>query len=560
MKSYVTILTLLVVVLAHANSDQILGSVVTVGNNANACSYTSLTDAINLSNSDEIRVASDKIYEEHIVINDGNTQNLIIRGGYENCTAAGLGIGNGSRAIIEGVNSQQLQPMISIAGNSQQKTVELRHLIIRNGQASGILSASWVDLTLNNVYIGNHKERGLSLSGGNQLVNLQNVNVVLNQRSGLLCTGSQNIVNINNNSRFAYNDSLSSGGGISVLNSCEVNADSSVTIEFNDAMLNGGGVYAASAAHVNLNGTLIQSNTTDDNNQNNSGGGIYATNGGTIVNAPNVKLLNNEAPRGAAMAVTDQAVLTANAVNIPANLCLTIGRCVQIIGNTSPDPSLVGNGAGFFVDDQASIYLAHAYMQGNNARFGALGVVQNDAYANIEGSIMIKNGNNQATYVLETGTGGILDLRDVTIADNESILTQLNTGGDGLIFVQSSIIQNPKGGLTASNGGNSLSFNIECSIISEAQSFGSLPSGVIIDDADFINPDDNNYHIKPTSPAVDFCEGIALINTGYDIDLENRGYDDPNVVDNGLNTHNDAGADEYRWDNDLIFMDGFNNN
>jgi hypothetical protein len=69
-----------------------------------------------------------------------------------------------------------------------------------------------------------------------------------------------------------------------------------------------------------------------------------------------------------------------------------------------------------------------------------------------------------------------------------------------------------------------------------------------------MNPSNDDFRIKPSSPAVDYCYDIAS-DWYSDMDWEEHGFDDPNKAN--LHGTYDLGADEYIIDNDIIFKHGF---
>jgi hypothetical protein len=77
-------------------------------------------------------------------------------------------------------------------------------------------------------------------------------------------------------------------------------------------------------------------------------------------------------------------------------------------------------------------------------------------------------------------------------------------------------------------------------------------------DPEFADPASDNYRIRTSSPAVDFCDDRVIASRrkapamAFDIDLDRRGYDFPSTA-NFLGSF-DLGADEVV---DHVFADGF---
>ncbi len=318
-------------------------------------------------------------------------------------------------------------------------------------------------------------------------------------------------------------------------------------------MTDGGGISVSDGSIVNLNGVQIVENSADFNNDDSgNGGGVHVEDEFTIVNAVNVKFEGNSAARGGAVAVEENGNFTSYAVNTVSNPCQTQGECSSFRGNT-----VSTLGGVFYAATEGRILAMHALIRGNGAPgSGLVALANGGAHIEIEGSIIVKNGGEDLPSVDLFNIAGLLDnttritLDHVTIADNE-LTGSVIRNSNGNFSLTSSIVQEE---VDVSSETNSISHTFECAIVNETNSFSDGPT-VTIDDPQFMGT--SNYHIKPTSPAVDYCYNAAslTVELGYDIDLEGRDYDDPNVDD--LHGAFDLGADEYRWDNDLIFMNGF---
>jgi len=521
----------------------------TVGDDA-ACDYSTIQDAINnADNNSTVRIASNKVYFENVTIDDID---LVLTGGYADCTNANNNITDLSSAIVDG--SDGFSPVVSIIGDGQTREVEIRNLLIGNGGA-GLTSNANVDLTLKDSTLINNSNFGSVFQSGNQSITFDGVTVTGNSSSGVMCSGDNNSIRIQGDSLISDNETINNGGGLLITNGCDANVVAPVVINNNTAANHGGGINVSNGSLVNLNGIEINQNTADVDEDNiGNGGGIYIADELSIVNAVNVKFLNNQASRGGAVSVASDGRFTSFSVNSAANPCLTPGECSEYRGN-----SAVNIGGVLHATGNGEITALHGNFR-QNGLFGdgLIAFASTGASIGIEGSVIVKNGSESlpATNLFfvdgEFDSTTNISLNHVTVADND-ILESVINNDSGIFALYASIIDEEADVSEASNV-NSHSF--ECAIVHETGSF-SAGGTVIIDDPKFINAATGDYHIQPISPAVDYCYSAAplTVDLGYDLDFEGRNYDDPNVAD--LHGQYDVGAYEYRFDNDLIFMNGF---
>lgn len=551
MKIITTLALAITAIQAQADNNQIQGGApfVTVGA-GDTCDYDSIQAAITGNLSNTIRIASDKAYIEAITIHN---KNLTMTGGYASCANAESNLTDLSKAPISGTDSGTL---ITISGNDQVRDINLRHLALGNGDVA-ISSTADANIVMNDLVIINNNDAGVFLFGGDNTVTMEDVFINGNEGSAVICLGENNVVAIQGDSEISDNESAGVGGGLAISGECKANVYAPTVISNNTAATHGGGVYVEDGALVNLRGVEVSYNQADANSDNDGeGGGLYVKDALSIVNATNVTFEGNSAYSGGAVSASENGRFTSYSENTQSNPCNTPGKCSQYKGNSAQSRGGVLNATS-----EGQIKVLHAEITGNGL-LGQPGLVANAALngsVTIEGSMIVKNGGEDLPgsslfNVMGLGANNepSITLNHVTVADNH-VSDEVIRNYQGVFNMYASIVQDDVDVINAISP-DSQSF--ECVMAHEIVSI-SGGGTVTENDPEFINPSASNYHLKPSSPAIDYCYDAEplTVELGYDIDFENRNYDDPNVDD--LHGHYDIGADEYRWDNDLIFMNGF---
>ena len=220
---------------AHAEDNQIQGAPYLTVGNGGSCDYSSIQAAIDSTLSNVIRIASNKIYFENVVIDD---RDMVLTGGYADCSAANINITDSSKAIIDGGNSGSV---VLVSGNNQEREVDIRHLLIGNGN-SGLMSLADVHLNVNDVTIINNNNVGAFIFGGDNSVTFDDLVITSNDGPGIICSGQNNSVNIVGESSISDNDTQGSGGGLSITDGCTANLYAPTKVENNTAVGYGGGI------------------------------------------------------------------------------------------------------------------------------------------------------------------------------------------------------------------------------------------------------------------------------------------------------------------------------
>mgnify|MGYP001952891940 CR=1 FL=1 len=400
----------------HANDNQIQGvNYLTVGAD-NACDYSLIQNAVDNSIGKSIRVASNKVYNENVVINNRHAS---IKGGFANCTDAGNNITDLSRPIIDGGGTGAV---ITVSNTDLELNVTLNNLYLGNGDA-GILTTADSIMSLSNVAILNNNSTGFFAIGGSQEITMTDVIVNSNQGSGILCSGADISLTIEGESVISDNTSINTAGGVGVSNSCFLSMKAPTVVKSNEANSNGGGISVSSGASVELLGVEISQNKANaDNDQEGDGGGLYAQGLNTTVYAINARFLNNQGYVGGAVMVENGANFSAlNYEDTEVAPCKKPGKCSQFVGNNA------NRKGGAVAVVAANAFIGNSWIAHNNANFYPAVMAEKNGKVEIEGSYIVRNGDGENDVRL-MGVLNIINefpdtemkLRNVTIANNNT--------------------------------------------------------------------------------------------------------------------------------------------
>jgi predicted outer membrane repeat protein len=242
--------------------------------------------------------------------------------------------------------------------------------------------------------------------------------------------------------------------------------------------------------------------------------------------------------------------------------CWDKNNCVLFSNNKAGEQSFGAGGALFNSSSTANI--KRATFSGNRADFGsAIYGSGLNSTTNITGSIFHHNGDGGGNvgangfsdnYVIRTVSDAVLHLLSSTITDNNATLGVLgiSTSTTTTSTILSSIIFDAASGNVFAGG--SSGYFTDCILAHETNSFINVGNSSSTVDPIFLDPSNANYHIARFSPAIDYCDNLMQASDEKDIDLENRGYNDPSFLD--LGGPYDVGADE-TYATDIIFKNGF---
>jgi Chlamydia polymorphic membrane protein (Chlamydia_PMP). len=569
---------------------QASGSFITVGGDILGCHFSNIQDAIDsipFSGSGEIRIATNKTYNENIIIDEINVSLI---GGYDDCFDAGLPFGPDTTQVqVDGSNVAL--PALRIAGDILRNTISLKNMALKNGTAtSSLLGAGLTafnadaQVALENVTISNNSGSGLAILGLNNGVT--NTDIIMTETTissntaslvggGIYCSGSDASIIMASDSGLIFNQVTASngqGGGAFISGGCTLSMYSAGMVG-NLAKDGGGGLYANNGARINLigrqvcdgsdclgdnirpvrfNGNRGDSDLSDQGN----GGAILIKGATTLVDMSQVWIDNNSAFHGGAISVHEGATLMIDRFSKTCWNSHIDDKC-NLFESNSASPS---NGQGGAIyNDNSIVVLNKAYIENNRADFGtAIYAVGESAASIIDGSVFNHNGNDGITYqdkyVVRANGGAEFLVLNSTFADNhatESVFGISSLLNSHLTVKRSIIHDSSSGAVLNANTGTT---EFECILAHDINSIDGTQ--LFFGDPEFIDRDNGNYHLNASlSPAVDLC-----IDTfgSRDIDMEFRGWDDPTVInqDNNPDATYDAGADE-TYDNDIIFKSGF---
>ena len=573
---------LLITLLLLTISTLSISASITVG--TDICDETSIQTAINIAkfdpNIDEIRVATNGIYNENIII--GN-QSIIIRGGYVDCASAVIEnppSRSGQTTITGVVNAGS--PVIRITGDSEQHSIVLDSLSITGGTVNlasdytgGGISAfnSWSNIEIINSNIsGNTGAAGGGLAifegAGFTLVNITDTLIFSNSAAlggGVLCSGTESSIRMQGASGVSLNNAtIGQGGGLYMTEGCDFTSYSGTDgtgggfniqgILGNTAVGNGGGIYAKLASQITLYGhqncavqPCIGNNTSPasltSNHSDIDGGGVYLTGFNTALKIYAGLVNGNTASGdGGAIYVDNSALFLTERLS---SECWSQDHCNHYVNNQAG----VANGNGGMVYSQlGTINISHSVIENNRADIGTvIAAINSPAISTIKSSIIYNNGNNGADgfndiYVFSIASGAKIDVSHSTIADNKTNIAVFNISstsiGDSDLFasIVDGDINTP---VFASNQSNNVYVN--CMMLHEVASIPNTQLSTTVNDAEFIDRANGDYHLDPLlSPAIDYCDDFAGPSNYKDIDFESYGVNYPSV---GVALF-DLGADE----------------
>ena len=565
----------------------------TVGSDAN-CDFDKIQDAINSDDGElVILLTNQEVFKENIIINNNHK----VIGGYNNCSDAENDIlGNKKTTISGDINDDGIGdgPVVFISSNGNTGgVIRLARLRLINGYQGmadfargGGISIFHVDagVLLQDVVITKNsgfKGAGIGINGGDTYLTIENTTSITNNSAvnggGIWCSGVNNLIDYyfpanTTKANIANNTATADGGGVYLEEGCTMKVipnhpepgstnqaqssnENKAGIAFNQANNNGGGVYLQSGAtielgtpHSNLDPNAIiniSDNIADnDNDGDGNGGGIYATDETTRVTARNIHISHNTAQLGGGIYLTSSAVTEV----LP---CSGSKKCNLINSNTGKKKA-----GGIYANENAVITILQTVFEDNRSDEATAIKANQQASVFLASNIFSHNGDDGSLglsddFVIMLENGSILFSYFNTFADNHAESAVFAIAGQSLLQVQGNIIDDASTGeVIATSGQNNTTF--ACSVVHESKTFSG--SNILIADPDFVNRAQRDYHINPSSPAVDMCNLNSLL-FDYDIDGQFHAWDDPNTPFTGLLIA-DAGADE-TYASDIIFKDDF---
>ncbi len=563
-------------------------SFATVGSlSDSACDYDNIQDALDDGETD-IRVSWEDAHIETVSY-DG-FDDITIVGGYLTCASAINGNQDINRYSRIQAPAAANQPVFTITNSTFGGHVYLENIQLEGGSFTGInggglsIEGDNVNLTLNRVIIKDSqiiKSGGTGLGGGMAVlgtgINVMMTDVIIEDNladsgGGIYCTGDTNQLTMSGQSAIRNNLARginANGGGVHISDGCELTVysgseDFSLGIDGNQAARNGGGLYINNAT-VNLkgnqdciNGLCLGNNTEPVNLSRNKkifditeqagrGGGAYVTNGVLFITAGLVAENSTQEGIGGGIYLGSDSELI---VTRPLfDKCWNETRCNQFIDNVSN--GTFSEGGALYINGSNAL-IRHTFFEGNSANFGtaiyASGFLGNIAELETTHSVFTDNSGSKADNNLMRFQSDVSALLIHNTYSEYNLSDRIFTSSSSLnnIRILSSIIL---GDVPVFSGNSSVSFN--CVIAEDLSTVFPATNAVKAQLPLFVDAD---FHLRPDSQAIDFCENLISFPGGLDIDGEQIGFDDPTII----NTHGsfDAGADE-SYINEIIFKNGF---
>ncbi|KAA3645939.1 MAG: hypothetical protein DWP95_03850 [Proteobacteria bacterium] len=534
----------------------------------------------------EIRLSNENFHQTAIEI----TNNVIMKGGYADCTAANSDLQSNINSVIDATGVGLPVVKIRTITNAQ---VILDSLTLQKGTGfnsgyssdwAGGLSIDGVTGVVNLNHINLRDNEGIRGGGlavinfnatGSLLVTANNLAIQNNTASlgggGLYCYAFENgfdlQIDLGSASTIRNNHSDDHGGGVyadqcsiefNAGESSFINSNIDKEIFANSSNFSGGGIFAVSGAVITLNGTstasfdIFLNEGNLDTSASGEGGGVNASSQGTEVHLINTKVSNNKIGRyGGGLMATFDAVINMDRAD---NGCNYSEFCSQLIGNNNIG-LYPGGGGAMAARYNGQINVKNTLIAYNNSEYDGYVLYSDpDGQVLLEGNLMVENGRHidfdNYTAFYQNG--------DSVLTAAYNTITQNNDGTT--LFRQHSATSELRlyGNIVKSFGnihqGSSSITDINCNLINDDSSIEVPISNSIIGSADFIDAGSMDYRLAETDTlAIDICNaGIYL--PGNDLQGKSRGVDHPAVVD-GLGPY-DLGAYEVD-DNDLIFKNDF---
>jgi len=511
---------LLALAILGISASALPAAVITVGSDG-ACNHTTITNALFAAiaaGPDEIRIARNQAYTNIFIhLTDwspATTGVVTLAGGYDTCSDT---VPSGHTTI----DGQAANPVVEVDTSGQPTSeVILRNLDLTGSGEEGLrVEGGGIVTSTGNLLRSNLGGGAVVVDGGTFHVDA-GTEILQNSNSGITCfTGSE--VNF---AGWIHDNTATAGAGIVAGSSCDMNILTGAWIRGNDAAF-GGGLFASSGASVHVDGsgtssfeTQIEGNTATD-----QGGGIYATGSGTVVLLWNASVNNNDAgDEGGGIWASSSALVTMDRVE---GNCFNPLRCTNLSSN-----GVVGgaHGAAAWVESGADLQLYQTRVESNtNDPAAPVGSV---LFATGAGSTVTVEGvnfwNNQGPDALFEGqVGSSVSAAFVTASGNSYnsgtlpaspiALTGGSTGtlNSSIYFPNSSVI-----------GGASLT-EVDCLILSNTTGLPGGASFINTSDPLFVSAAVGNLRLRPSSPAVDYCDTVLYTPVHFDGDHEQRGFD-----------------------------------
>lgn len=584
----------------------------TVGPHAN-CDFTSLQTAIDFAgDGDTIRVAASDGYPG--LVYALHQKSLTIQGGYSSCDLSATPSG---RTVLNAQGHSERLLDVWDGGNTRMR-VKLENLELRGGNGGLLVEGQFGRLAVElvNVWIqGNHaltsgggvRVRITGLTADNwtndPILTLDN-DTVLAQNSttadggGLFCSSGlpasqQNRTVVRFGASLVVSNSAGGNGGGVASTGCRrmwlyTGGPVAFIIPTGGVFLNsagglGGGLYVAGGGEMQVSGGIhmhfgLGLAPLINGNDAQSGGGAAVTGTSSLLVLQGAQVHGNSAEEVAGgILVTDHAELRMGALQI-SDPCKptqsgggqsSAGPCSRLQNNTAQQ-----TGAALMVRNGGQARITQTRIINNQIHnpegvASVIAVNYNTAVASEPARLVIDSSQitaNKARHVAYSGNGSELEINWSTVADNEithgMARSWATSGTENRVSLGSSIFWgNTSSTLVTRGDTGEIWMGADCVIAQVGEASSGLDSafGYRSTDPQFLAPQDGDYRLGPTSPAIDFCDDYTSSVVSRDLggNQRNQVWTGPTPGPNPGLGHYDLGAFEAQLGDDVIFRDGF---
>lgn len=542
------------------------------------CDFHSIVDAYDDADV-FVRISTDSVYSDLFTFR----KTKWLTGGYDTCAEAEAGILGESKTQWTGFNAGAVIGIdadlatVSIITLDNFDIFEGRD--VSPGGAGGILIEGNSTLLLANSDVHDNEGDqggGIRVVGQNASVIISNTFISSNSAEdfggGVYCDKGASFTMLGE-SAINFNTATNKGGGIMADGDCQIEDESGsiasgFSAEFgifgNQADF-GGGVYLQGGADMLLTGDdnhpagIDLNFSMNVNEQFRGGAGVYITGASSTFAGVNSRIINNFAmTSGAGIVVLDFAHFTMTRLD---SKCWDNDACSSLSQNVV-NTATGTEGAGYIANN-AVVNISQTKIDNNQARRRSVFNIKN-ASVRLEGNVITNNKapmspvTSDNLFALEDNAS--LDFHYNTLTENNSAaMFELKLKKEQLLKVHNSIIWD-QGNIytTVDNSGQTLP--LEQDVTFSCNGVHSIDSLADIDFSDtfainpeFVDAANGNYHVIPSSFALDMCDESIIQSSFKDLNGNNRGYDDPNVLN--FKGPYDAGA--YELTEEPIFKNGF---
>lgn len=540
---------------------------ITVGSDNN-CDYFSIWEAYN-DGETEIRVTAQLLYNDVLTINSYRT----FKGGYNNCFDAENDTVGENKTVWTGENFRMPINIQSTDG----VILRIENFEIREGQGSLTDPGVMVIANNSNVLITNsiiHSNQGVNggaikIEGANARLTMLDTRIYNNTSSGsggaIFC--DEGTFFLLGDSAIHDNTADLAGGGVLATNSCQAHIRSGDVEEglavqygvYNNESVNcGGGIQARSDADLFMSGSTARPASVKYNHSTSSGGGVCLVGEGTSATISNSLIDYNTAELlGGGVYVTSGAGFEMSRLD---DECWNNDICSSVSHNSVNEMN--ASAGAVYIDNSSTVNISQTVIAYNEASEAAAFKLYGTGLVVLEGNLFYGNRNSnplldsQNLINLNDGENTDLVFQYNTVADNDVsfVFNIRNNNFPQSLRVLNSIIWEDRD-ILYSSGAMAPNIFFDSNIVNETGSLQPFTHQFsLIEDPQFVDSNNQDYHIYTSSPAIDYCDEFYADSQHPDLNGNPRGVNNPDV--SNVNGPYDAGAFESQND-DLIFKNGF---